>query len=545
MTAMSETVIDRLAEDYADRLAKFYPTAASALGVPGYADKMPDYSPEAADALDAVQAEVLRQLEALPSQNAQDEVTRQALTERLGVERQLHATGVVAMNNLASPVQDIRSTFDLMPTDTVDDWRNITARLSLVDVALSGYRRSLETAVTRNQPPARRQVDACITQAKATAETFFTQLAATADNLPNDALRDLNAAVEQASAAYDQFATYLVDELYPQARVQDAVGQDYYALASQEFLGAQVDLAETYEWGLAELERIIGEQRRVAEVLRPGASIDQARQLLSADPARVLHGTEALQAWMQDHSDRTIQDMKQHFHIPAPMDYVEAMIAPTQDGGIYYTGPSEDFSRPGRMWWSVPAGEDTFTTWQQTTTVFHEGVPGHHLQIATAMLNAQQLNSWRRNWLWVSGHGEGWALYAEDLMQELGYLADPGDYLGMLDAQRMRAARVVFDIGVHCRFVAPAAWGGKVWDVETGFAFLQEHLHETPGVLEFEFTRYLGWPGQAPSYAVGKRIWQQLRAQHEQREDFDLKTFHTKALALGSMGLETLENALR
>src|SRR5699024_4128229 len=129
-----------------------------------------------------------------------------------------------------------------------------------------------------------------------------------------------------------------------------------------------------------------------------------------------------------------------------PMDYVEAMIAPTQDGGIYYTGPSEDFTRPGRMWWSVPEGEETFTTWQQKTTVFHEGVPGHHLQVATAVLNADQLNAWRRNWLWVSGHGEGWALYAEELMRELGYFDDPGDYLGMLDAQRMRAARMVFDI---------------------------------------------------------------------------------------------------
>ncbi len=542
---MPETPIDALAEDYARQLADLNPVAASEIGLTGYADKLPDYSPAGAEALDSVQAHTLERLNGLRPQSPQDQVTHDALVERLTVDRQLHATGVVPLNNIASPVQDIRATFDLMPTDTAVDWRNIAARLSKVGTALDGYRARLDAAIAQGLPPAQRQVDACISQALAAAKNFFTDLVASATEMPKGLRTDLDRAGSQAAAAYAQLATYLRDEVRPQARTTDAVGQDYYQLASQEFLGTKIDLSETYAWGLEELDRIVSEQQRIAEAIEPGLSIEGARQVLSADPTRQLHGTETLRIWMQELSDRTIAAMKQHFDIPSPMDYVQAMIAPTQDGGIYYTGPSEDFTRPGRMWWSVPEGEDTFTTWQQTTTVFHEGVPGHHLQIATAMLNADQLNSWRRNWLWVSGHGEGWALYAEDLMQELGYLEDPGDYMGMLDAQRMRAARVVFDIGVHCGFTAPPEWGGKTWNVETAFAFLQAHLNETPGVLDFEFTRYLGWPGQAPSYAVGKRIWQHIRAEHEQAPDFDLKTFHTRALELGSMGLDTLERALR
>ena len=542
---MPQTSIDALAEDYARQLADLNPVAASEIGLDGYADKLPDYSPEGAAALDALQADTLQRLQTLNPESDQDRVTQDALVERLTVDRQLYATGVVPLNNIASPVQDIRSTFDLMPTDTAEDWCNIAARLAKVDTALSGYRERLNTAVENALPPAQRQVDACIVQAQAAAKNFFTDLAASSPELPGPLRIELDRAARRAAEAYARFATYLKEKLRDQARTTDAVGQDYYALASQEFLGSQVDLAETYEWGLAELDRIVGEQQQIAESIQPGFSIEQARQVFSADPARRLHGTEALRQWMQHLSDSTIEAMKRHFHIPAPVDYVEAMIAPTQDGGIYYTPPSQDFMRPGRMWWSVPQGEDTFSTWQQTTTVFHEGVPGHHLQIATAMLNADQLNSWRRNWLWVSGHGEGWALYAEELMLELGFLDDPGDYLGMLDAQRMRAARVVFDIGLHCGFKAPASWGGKIWEPETGFAFLQAHLNETPGVLAFEFVRYLGWPGQAPSYAVGKRIWQQIRAEHEQAPDFDLKDFHTRALQLGSMGLDTLERALR
>lgn len=545
MKPMSKTSIDALAEEYAAGLAELDPVTATEIGLPGYADKMPDYSQDGAEALDALQARTLQQLRGLESENSQDEVTCNALVERLTVDRDLHATGVVELNNISSPVQDIRATFDLMPTTTAEDWHNVAARLALVESALTGYRSRLEAAVEQGLAPAQRQVDACLSQANAAAQGFFSALIKPATGLRPAQRTELESAARDAAQAYAHFADYLATDLYAKARVHDAVGPDYYALASRRFLGAEVDLAETYQWGLSQLARIVELQRQVAHSIHPGASIAEARQRLSADPARQLHGTEALREWMQNLSDTTIEQMQQHFHIPPPMDYVEAMIAPTQDGGIYYTGPSADFTRPGRMWWSVPEGEDTFTTWQQTTTVFHEGIPGHHLQIATAMLNADQLNSWRRNWLWVSGHGEGWALYAEELMRELGYLQDPGDYLGMLDAQRMRAARVVFDIGVHCGFTAPQDWGGKMWDAETGFAFLQEHLHETPGVLDFEFTRYLGWPGQAPSYAVGQRIWQQIRAQHETTPNFDLKSFHTRALQLGSMGLDTLEKALR
>lgn len=542
---MPKTSIDALAEQYAAGLAELDPVAATEIGLPGYADKLPDYSPDGTAALDELQARTLSQLCSLEAVNAQDEVTREAMIERLTVDRELYATGVVELNNIASPVQDIRATFDLMPTETEEDWHNIAARLAQVETALAGFQGRLDAAVAQGLPPAQRQVDACIRQSQAVARGFFPELIALGKGLDDALHTELEKAATRAGHAYADFAQYLATEMYPVARTEDAVGQEYYALASRRFLGAEVDLAETYQWGLAELARIVEQQRRVAEIIHPGASIDEARQRLSADPARQLHGTEALRRWMQNLSDTTIDAMKAHFDIPAPMDYVEAMIAPTQDGGIYYTGPSEDFSRPGRMWWSVPEGEDTFTTWQQTTTVFHEGVPGHHLQIATAMMNADELNSWRRHWLWVSGHGEGWALYAEELMRELGYLEDPGDYLGMLDAQRMRAARVVFDIGMHCGFTTPKAWGEKTWDPEVGYAFLQEHLHESPGVLAFEFTRYLGWPGQAPSYAVGQRIWQQIRAQQETAPGFDLKTFHTQALQLGSMGLDTLAKALR
>ena len=218
--------------------------------------------------------------------------------------------------------------------------------------------------------------------------------AKTADGpLPAELQSRLDAGAAAARVAYSRLAGFLESELLPVAPAKDAVGRARYALASRDFLGATVDLEETYAWGVQELDRLIAEQERVAGEIRSGATVEEAKEILNNDPARQLKGTDALQAWMQELSDKAVAELAGvHFEIPDVMKTLECKIAPTDEGGIYYTGPSEDFSRPGRMWWSVPAGEDTFTTWAETTTVYHEGVPGHHLQVATATYRRELLN---------------------------------------------------------------------------------------------------------------------------------------------------------
>jgi uncharacterized protein (DUF885 family) len=290
---------------------------------------------------------------------------------------------------------------------------------------------------------------------------------------------------------------------------------------------------------------MVAEQTAIANEILPGSTVEEAVAHLEADPARKLHGTEALQRWMQETSDRAVAELAAtHFDIPEQIRTIECMIAPTQEGGIYYTGPTDDFSRPGRMWWSVPEGVTEFDTWRELTTVFHEGVPGHHLQIAQAVYNRAELNSWRRLLAGTSGHAEGWALYAERLMQQLGYLDDPADRLGMLDGQRMRAARVVLDIGVHLG--KPRLDGSGTWDADYALDFMRQNVNMSDEFVQFEVNRYLGWPGQAPSYKVGQRIWEQVRDDYraEKGDGFDIKSFHKRALDLGGVGLDTLRTAL-
>lgn len=551
----SLTDVDQIANEYFEKILDLNPVQATELGRKGVETLYPDYSPAGEKAFARLTKKTLKKVDNVLPIDDVDLVTLDALQERLSLYRKQYKAGFGGwqMNNIASVPQEVRSVFDLMKRNTQQDWEHIIGRMHRVTEALEGYIQTLEAAREEGKVAPRRQVDIVIEQTAAyyAPGGFFDDLAAeVAEAVP--ALKDEAAAgAEAAKEGYRRLNSYLVEKLQPVAPSRDAVGRKAYSLHSRSFLGTTIDLDETYAWGVKELENIIARQREVAEEIEPGASIERAKQLLDEDPARQLHGTDELKAWMQKLADAAVENLADtHFEIGGPMRRIECCIAPTNEGGIYYTGPSPDFSRPGRMWWSVPEGEDTFTTWRETSTVYHEGVPGHHLQIAIATALQGTMNSWRTNMLWVSGHGEGWALYAERLMEELGYLKDPGDRMGMLNAQRMRAARVVFDIGVHCEMPIPDEWAeqlgvepGTIWTSELGYEFLKLNLDESEGHLRFEFLRYLGWPGQAPSYKIGERLWLELRDQAVRRGD-DMRAFHTRALLLGSVGLDTLRRAL-
>ena len=551
----SLTDVDQIANEYFEKVLDLNPVQATELGRKGVETLYPDYSPAGEKAFARLAKKTLKKVDSVLPLDDVDLVTLDALQERLSLYRKQYKAGFGGwqMNNIASVPQEVRSVFDLMKRNTQQDWEHIIGRMHRVTEALEGYIQTLEAAREEGKVAPRRQVDIVIEQTAAyyAPGGFFDELAAeVAEAVPS--LKDEAAAgAEVAKEGYRRLNSYLVEKLQPVAPSRDAVGRKAYSLHSRSFLGTTIDLDETYAWGVKELESIIARQREVAEEIEPGASIERAKQLLDEDPARQLHGTDELKAWMQKLADAAVENLAgSHFEIGGPMRRIECCIAPTHEGGIYYTGPSPDFSRPGRMWWSVPEGEDTFTTWRETSTVYHEGVPGHHLQIAIATALQGTMNSWRTNMLWVSGHGEGWALYAERLMEELGYLKDPGDRMGMLNAQRMRAARVVFDIGVHCEMPIPDEWAeqlgvepGTIWTSELGYEFLKLNLDESEGHLRFEFLRYLGWPGQAPSYKIGERLWLELRDQALRRGD-DMRAFHTRALLLGSVGLDTLRRAL-
>ena len=544
------TAIDAIAENWVTTLADLAPTLATYIGLEnGRTGEWEDFSPDGHAALQEAGAAVIAQLEATDVTDDVDWVTKTDLITDLRVEADKYEAGfhLRDVNVIASPVQSVREIFDIMPTSTEQDWSDVSSRLNGIPAALDGYIQTLRVGIERGVVPAARQVREVIEQARSTSDPqgLFAELADGATDVSPGLAADLRKGAAASAAAYGALTDFFQNELLPVAGSRDAVGREIYEIASRSHVGATIDLDETYEWGIEELRRMVEEQTSIANEIKPGASVDEAVAFLDQDASRKLHGTDALQKWMQQTSDNAIAELsKSHFDIPAEVRTLECMIAPSHTGIIYYTGPTDDFSRPGRMWWSVPEGVTEFDTWRELTTVYHEGVPGHHLQIGQSVYNRKTLNSWRRLLAGSSGHAEGWALYAERLMEELGYLDDPADRLGMLDGQRMRAARVVLDIGVHLE--KPLPDGSGTWTGDYAFDFMGKNVNMNDSFVKFEVNRYLGWPGQAPSYKVGQRIWEQIRDEYKAREGdaYDPKAFHKKALDLGGVGLDTLKSAL-
>ncbi|MET7419272.1 DUF885 domain-containing protein [Dactylosporangium sp. NPDC005555] len=552
--------IDDIANSYVEQWAPLDPIGATFVGVAGYDDTLTDLSPDGFAALADLDRRTLAALSAQTPAGETDRVAKEAMQERLGLALERFEAGDITsdVNVISSPLHGVRSSFDLMPTEGEEAVSNINDRLAGVPVALEQWQRSLLHAAQQGHvAPARQIIEVakqCDVWADPEGDNFYPDLATKVGTGVSATLADeLMRNAEAARAATVAHAEFLRRELTPRGREKEAAGRERYQLASRYFLGATVDLDEAYAWGFEELARLESEMRAVADKIVPGGTIDDAVAALDADPARTIRGKEAFRDWMQSLADATVQELNgRHFDIPEQVQQIECMLAPTSDGGIYYTGPSEDFSRPGRMWWAVPQGIEDFSTWREVTTVFHEGVPGHHLQIGQTYVRAELLNRWRRVLAWSSGHGEGWALYAERLMDELGYLADPGDKLGMLDGQAFRATRVIIDIGMHLELEVPRdnPFGfapGERWTPELGWEFLRAHCRVEEKSLRFELNRYLGWPGQAPAYKLGERAWLAARDDARARKgaDFDLKAFHRDALNLGSLGLDPLRAALQ
>jgi uncharacterized protein (DUF885 family) len=559
MTTKSD--VYELADSYVERFAALDPLGATGEGITGHDHEMTDYSPDGIDERAEHDRATLRALAAADITSDADRIAAGALRERLELALEEHDAGerLRDIRILGSPVQGVRMVFDLMPRDTEEQWHTIAERLALVPQGLSSIETAFTEGVQQGIVAARRQAVKCAQQADvwggvdASTPPFFRTLLDDYDarGFSDRAFRHrLEELATRATAAYASMGRYLVEEYAPHAAEHDPVGRDRYALYARDFNGIDLDLDETYAWGWEELYRIEHAMRAVAERILPDATVDEVIEHLESDPNRAIEGVDEFRRWNQELLDTTVAELNgTHFDIPEPVQRVEAMIAPPGGAAaMYYTGPSEDFSRPGRTWYPT-LGKTRFPLWGEVSICYHEGVPGHHLQIAQVRYLADTLSRYQRTLAGTSGHAEGWALYAERLMGELGYLDDPDYELGMLRAQAMRAVRVVVDIGMHLELPIPAGeryHPGETWTPDLALPFVIERSKFPADFMASEVDRYLGLPGQAISYKIGERVWLGARDAARQRrgDSFDLKEFHRRALDLGPMGLDQLDAEL-
>jgi uncharacterized protein (DUF885 family) len=536
------TLVYDLAHQYVEEWARLDPIDATGRGVVGYDTEMTDYSPDGIQARSQLVNAYLGKLAATPIESDADRIAATVLKDRLEVDRDQHAAGerLRDLRIIGSPVQSIRQVFDLMPRSTVEEWEVVAARMEKIPAAIDGFVITLREGQAKHTTAASRQAIECAKQAETWSgdRPFFVDYI---QGAPEGVQERLGGAAAAATSAYARLGRYLRDEYAPAATETDAVGQERYALAARSFLGLTIDPLETYRWGWEDLRRIETEMAAEADKILPGGSVEAAKQLLESDPTRAIEGEDRLRDWLQELMDTTIAELDgKHFDIPAPIKRVEAMIAPPGGAAaMYYTGPSEDLSRPGRTWYPT-LGKTRFPLWGEVSIAYHEGVPGHHLQIGQVRSLATKLSRFQRVTA-LSGYAEGWALYAERLMDELGYLSVPDYRLGQLRAQAMRAVRVIVDIGMHLQLSIPKDQSfhpGETWTPELAEEFAIARAHFPSDFMKSEIVRYLGWPGQAISYKVGERVWLETREDVKRKQGlaFDLKTFHKSALDLGPWG---------
>lgn len=553
--------VDDIADAYVSQRARLDPVTSAIYGVQEYEDQLTDYSPEGARERAALDRATLALLEQAPADSERDRRAVRAMRDRLHNQIELFESGehLRDLSNIVSPISFLSLVFDSMPRTTEQDWVNVAARLERFPWSVATARAALIAGLEAGAPAQQRVALVMADQASAWGGANgemgkFARLALAASG-QGDALRGrLEKAAGAADEALRDVARFLREEYGPRADPGVGVGADHYRVAARFWTGDELNISETYEWGWAELASLWQRMSQVGSRILPGATLPEVVAHVQDLPGYVVEGEEALQRWLQDLLDYSVAALDgTHFDIDPRIHRVQAMIAPP--GGAlapYYTPPSEDLSKPGRTWYPT-GGQTRFPLWMEKTTCFHEGVPGHHLELGNAVVQTESMTRFQRT-TENGGFSEGWALYAERLMGELGFLDDPVYELGMLAASAFRAARVVIDIGLHLGLSIPrdpgftADWltpGAPMTpDVALQIAdSVSPYPHE---MMVSEIDRYLGTPGQAISYKVGERVWVESRDEARRRRgpEFELKAFHAHGLSIGTMGLAQLRDEL-
>ena len=545
-----------LADRYVDQLAALQPMLATQMGVPGFDGQWGVQDPSGWQDIGALFKRTLSAIEALPpSDRHREQLGRRVLKEHLSgrVERIEHGHPLQDLNNIASPVQGFRETFDLMPKVSADDWELIASRLSSLHGAVDGYIESLSEGRRRGLAAARRQVEACIEQCRVNSGSgsFFYQLSAGAHDaqVPDALQAEVDTGAAAARLAYAHLANYLEDEYLPDSVEADGVGLERYRRASRHFLLTEIDHEAVYHWAWQEVAALRAQMVEVGRQIDPALGFQEIVQLLKTGADYVVSSeAEFLSQMRQCQMDALDQLDGTVFDVPVPIKQIDVQIAPPGTTlGAYYIQPSEDFSRAGSVWYAKLTDTSVYPLFDEVTTAYHEGFPGHHLQIGVQMCLGDELTRAHRLAIWYDGYGEGWALYAERLMDELGFINRPEYRFGLLCSQLMRACRVVIDIGMHLGMIIPkdaVFHSGDIWTFDLAVEMLRDYGLMSPVGARSEVTRYLGWPAQAISYKVGEQFILDLRAQAEHEAWFTLKEFHRRILVSGPVGLDHLKELI-
>jgi uncharacterized protein (DUF885 family) len=538
--------IDRLAEDYWQDYLAANPTEAHLLGRYDWAGEFEDASREAEDARIAVLRDMVRRAEAIDDGDLdeQQRLTRDVVVSDASTKADLleQRLGELA----ADPIFGLQTSVPI-----------VLGMLALPDAAvaealpdkLRGVGRAYDQLVDRlhegaahGRFPAAFAVRDTVAQldellGSPVVDDPLLRTTPPPEGVDADAwrnrLRDVvESVVRPAQAAYRDA---LRDEVLPHARTDEECGlrhldggEEAYAAALRMYTTTDKSAQEIHDIGLAQVEKLADEYRALGPEVVGSDDLEQIFESMRTDPALHFETGDQLVEASRVAMDRAWKAMPDWFAVlpQAPC----AVQATTSGAKAFYFPPAADGSRGGTFFVNV-SDPSSWGTFELESMAFHEGIPGHHLQLAIAG-ELQDVPDLRKH-IVNSAYAEGWGLYTERLSDEMGLYSGPVDRMGMYSADSMRACRLVVDTGLH-------ALG---WSREQAVRFMVENSPLAEGVVRPEVDRYIVSPGQATSYMIGRLEIQRMRAEAEQRQGdrFDVKAFHDAVLGSGGMPLDVLD----
>jgi uncharacterized protein (DUF885 family) len=339
--------------------------------------------------------------------------------------------------------------------------------------------------------------------------------------------------------AYQRWRDTIADEVVPASRPDDRPGLSWLpdgeeSYAKTLFRYTTVDLSpdEIHEIGLGQIERLADEYRELGSEVLGTTDLEEIFSRLRDDP--YLHFTDgpAIVAASEKAMAKAKAAMGDWF---GRLPVADCVVAETPSGPTaFYFRPATDGSRPG-MFFVNTADPTRWGKFEIESMAYHEGIPGHHLQLAIAQ-ELEGIPEFRKH-AHISAYGEGWGLYTERLADEMGLYSSALERMGMLSADSMRAGRLVVDTGLHA----------KGWSRQQAIDYFRANSPMSVGTIEGEVDRYIGMPGQACSYMIGRLEIQRMRREAEASMGtrFDIKGFHDTVLGSGLVPLGTLDRMIK
>lgn len=540
--------VEAIADEYLAALLEYQPEMGTRYSLPGARhDRLADNSPEALLAWQAREDAWLAELEArgMPAEvGSRDWVTYGILHETLAssAATRICRNELWAASSTTAWHRSVPSLFEIQPVDTPELQRQALARLAAlpryVDTEIANLRRGLATGYSAP----RLTVVPAVSEVRALAGADSPLLSpATRAGDPRFAAEVEALFRSDVVPAVERFARFLEVEYLPRAREEIGLsfnrdGAECYPALVRYYATIQPTASEIHRLGLEQVAGIRAEMQAIIDEHFAGATIEAFLRGLNDDPRYTFRTEDEVLQYSVTALARAKAKMPEAFgRLPKADVEIRAYPAYRASGTGEYHSSSEDGTRPGIYYIAVVNPTHRSRAIQESV-LHHETYPGHHLQGAIALELGDRVHPIAR-YLWNSGFGEGWALYAERLADELGLYSGPLDRMGLLSDQAARAARLVVDSGIHT----------QGWTRQQAVDYMLNNTAWPAVDIESEVNRYIAWPGQANSYMLGMLEIRRLRdlAEAELGARFDLRAFHDRVLGYGSVTLPMLDASVR